>query len=106
MHGYREATEEGKRGGLDWGQSKEQWQDRKIKEVNAMRAGRWDGVHPAPAGSGMSVKYGIQSSLQLQVEPPGYPTRRDMVSIHLLIVLLEYSLFLFISFILLDPTHL
>lgn len=38
----------------------------KNKKVNVMRAGRWDGVHPAPAESGGSVKYGIQSSLQLR----------------------------------------
>lgn len=77
----------------------------KNKKVNVMRAGRWDGVHPATAESGGSVKYGIQSSLQLQVEPPGYLTRRDMVSTHLLIVLLEYSLFILVSFIFLDLTH-
>lgn len=77
----------------------------KNKKVNVIRAGRWDGVQPAPAESGGSVKYDIQSSLQLQVEPPGYLTRRDMVSTHLLTVLLEYSLFILVSFILLDPTQ-
>lgn len=77
----------------------------KNKEVNVIRAGRWDGVQPAPAESGGSVKYDIQSSLQLQVEPPGYLTRRDMVSTHLLTVLLGYSLVILVSFILLDPTQ-